>query len=144
MSARRVNRSKARQELTAVDVATLLHDSPRFRQIADAAGYTTGVEFDVESLRPAVAERGFYLTEDDARAANAHGHNLRCNVCGTYGATWTAGMERPGWGCLAVCPTDKTALEAEHRRHVSALSDLRRVRFEQPIRPPRRGPEVHW
>jgi hypothetical protein len=117
-----------------VDVATLFAVSPRFRRIAEAAGHTPGAEVNVEELRKAVAEHGYYMTEEDARAACVMGHNLRCNACGSWGADWTEQYERPGWGCLALCPEDMRALNDEHARHAAALQELRRVRFEQPIR----------
>lgn len=41
------------------------------------------------------ADRGYYPTAADARDARVPGWNVRCNRCGTYGATWLPG-QRPG------------------------------------------------
>lgn len=134
MTARRGNRSEARSELTAFDVAELLLNSPRFRALVPGRlQYHPGEAMDVDKLRADASQHGYYLTQDDARVAGVPGCNLRCNVCGTYGATWMPG-ERPGWryGNLAACPTDKVAFEAEYRRRATALAELREVRFEQP------------
>jgi hypothetical protein len=69
-------------------------------------------------------------TLDEARAACLPGWNLRCNRCGSFGATWLEG-ERPGWGALALCPPHGADLKAEHVRHASALLLLREVSYEQ-------------
>lgn len=125
---------------TAADIAARLN-SPDFRRAAEAAGYTPGVEVDVPQFAETLAERGYYLTQNLAwTVGRQSGHNLVCNRCGTYGATWTGPDERPGWGCLALCPPHKEELAAEHRRHAAALAGLRRVNFEQPS--PRRAPGV--
>lgn len=73
-----------------------------------------------------------YATKDEAKAARpvVQGWNIRCNRCGTYGATWRVG-ERPGWGALALCDPHWDELAAEHRRHAEALRWLRAVNFEQ-------------
>ena len=69
-------------------------------------------------------------TVDEARAACLPGWNLRCNRCGTYGASWLV-EERPGWGALALCPPHADELRAEYARHEEALRVLREVKFEQ-------------
>lgn len=73
-----------------------------------------------------------YATAEEAMDAGAQGYNLRCNRCGTFGATWTDLTERPGWGSLALCPLHKQELADEHARHQAALAVLRQVNFEQP------------
>lgn len=83
------------------------------------------------------AERYRYPTAEDARdrpEGPVSGWNLRCNRCGTFGATWVEG-ERPGWGSLALCPADADELGEEHARHDRALTELRAVNYEQPIAP---------
>lgn len=67
-----------------------------------------------------------------AEAADAHrmGWNLRCNLCGGYGATWIHGM-RPGWGALALCYPHKSELEALQRHHADELAALTKINFEQ-------------
>lgn len=69
-----------------------------------------------------------------ARACEAgrQGWNLRCNVCGDFGASWMEG-KRPGYGSLAVCPDCQRAVEAEESRHQSAMACLTRVQYEQPL-----------
>jgi hypothetical protein len=69
-------------------------------------------------------------TKDQAREAQRFGWNLRCNRCGGWGASWFDG-HRPGWGSLALCDPHADELDAEMRRHKSALVELRDVRFEQ-------------
>lgn len=71
-----------------------------------------------------------YPTAEAAREAHAHGWNLRCNLCGTFGAGWVPG-QRPGWGALAMCPTHRQDLDDELRRHEYAIGELRRINFEQ-------------
>lgn len=56
--------------------------------------------------------------------------NIRCNRCGRYGANWYYD-ERPGWGCLALCPEHAHELDDEYKRHCEALKIKRAVNFEQ-------------
>jgi hypothetical protein len=70
------------------------------------------------------------VTREEARERCYQGWNLRCNRCGTYGASWLAG-ERPGWGALALCPLHEAELVKEHQRHRLALRSLRAVNYEQ-------------
>lgn len=84
------------------------------------------------------------FTEGEARTAGLPGWNIRCNRCGTFGATWTDNAvrtERPGWGALALCPPHKRELEEEHERHAAALRRLREVNYEQPLREAGKEPE---
>ena len=75
------------------------------------------------------------MTQPKARV-HAHGTpfceapNIRCNRCGKYGANWYHD-ERPGWGCLALCPEHAHELDDEYKRHYEALKPLRAVNFEQ-------------
>lgn len=69
-------------------------------------------------------------TAEEAADAHRIGWNLRCNNCGGYGATWIPKM-RPGWGSLALCHPDRTALESMQRRHADELATLTTVHFEQ-------------
>lgn len=71
-----------------------------------------------------------HYTLEQANELCLPGWNLRCNRCGSYGADWMPN-ERPGWGCLALCPPHKRELVDEHVRHKLALEVLRRVDFEQ-------------
>lgn len=82
------------------------------------------------------------ITRDEARERRLPGWNLRCNRCGNYGAKWLPGM-RPGWGALALCPSDEAELWAEEERHQRAMRELTAVRFEQDRPPARRGPSEH-
>ena len=61
--------------------------------------------------------------------------NLRCNLCGSYGAEWLLG-ERPHWGALALCPKHKAELIAEKDRHEKEMKKLRTINFEQDGRYP--------
>ena len=119
--------------ISALDLVELLRH-PGARRAAVSAGWAQGVEFDVRELATGMAQHGFFVTEDLAwSVGRCHGANLRCNRCGTYGATWVAG-ERPGWGSLALCPPHERALAQEYQRHQAALDQLRTVNFEQPAR----------
>lgn len=69
-------------------------------------------------------------TAEEAAAAGRMGHNLRCNRCGGYGASWIPGM-RPGWGALALCYPHKGELVAEENRHAREMRKLTAVKFEQ-------------
>lgn len=68
---------------------------------------------------------------NEAREDARHGWNLRCNVCGNFGANWLPEL-RPGWGCLAACPEHQAAIEVEQKRHAEAMKKLTAVNFEQP------------
>ncbi len=77
-----------------------------------------------------VPAHAFYATADEAKADQVQGWNLRCNLCGSYGADWHSN-ERPGWGDLALCPTHGKDLTDENRRHDTAIAELRRINYEQ-------------
>ena len=66
----------------------------------------------------------------EAREKYVLGWNIRCNLCGTYGAEWIRG-ERPGWGALALCPAHKAELLRERYRHGKEMKRLRTINFEQ-------------
>lgn len=68
---------------------------------------------------------------NEAREDVRQGWNLRCNVCGVFGASWLPEL-RPGWGCLAACPEHQAAIDAEQKRHAEAMKKLTTVSFEQP------------
>lgn len=128
---------------TAVDLATLLQN-PYAREAATCAGYMPGAVLDgddIDDLISNMAALGYYVHANDARTNGALGWNLRCNRCGSYGATWTKTDERPGWGALALCPPHKQELADEHQRHAAALRRLRLVNFEQP--PPQPSERRH-
>lgn len=72
------------------------------------------------------------LTEDEARERNVSGWNIRCNLCGSYGAIWVPG-QRSGWGSLCLCPTHRGELEAELHRHDAEMARLRTINFEQRV-----------
>lgn len=72
------------------------------------------------------------LSKEEAKAKGVLGWNIRCNLCGSYGAEWVRG-ERPGWGSLALCPKCKAELIAEKDRHAKEMSRLRTINFEQGI-----------
>jgi hypothetical protein len=120
----------------AADLAALLQN-PYARDAAERAGYVQGVTLDgddIDDLLANMASHGFHATADIARQAGVEGWNLRCNRCGTYGATWTDSSvrdERPGWGALALCPPHKRELADEHRSHAYRLAKLRQVNFHQ-------------
>jgi hypothetical protein len=71
------------------------------------------------------------------------GWNVRCNLCGSYGASWLDPWSRPGWGCLCLCEVHKAEWEAEMSRHSIEISRLRTINFEQDVRyasaPSRKG-----
>jgi hypothetical protein len=115
---------------------------PYVRSVLTAAGYAPGTVTDLHPLAEALAGHGYFLTRDlaaDPRFGGPRpGWNLRCNRCGTYGATWTGQRgseayrtERPGWGALALCQPHHDELDAEYERHRRALDTLRHVRYEQ-------------
>jgi hypothetical protein len=111
---------------TAVKVADLDAD-------LDAGRFPAGTRLDLEHLLHRLTRP---WTLQEARRAVRAGWNLRCNRCGSYGASWCPGA-RPGWGALALCPLDLLELEAEHRRHQEALHRLQAVNYEQdPVSPP--------
>jgi hypothetical protein len=66
----------------------------------------------------------------EAKSRCLPGWNIRCNLCGSYGAEWHLG-ERLGWGALALCPEHSKELCEEYRRHRYKLSRLRTINFEQ-------------
>lgn len=77
------------------------------------------------------------LTKDEARRLALNGWNLRCNLCGSYGARWLTG-ERPGWGSLALCEHHAHELHVEKQRHDKEMRRLRTINFEQDIQRPNR------
>lgn len=70
------------------------------------------------------------LTREEAKERRIRGWNLRCNHCGSYGATWHPDM-RPGWGALALCPGHSEELGREQARHATEMERLTQVNFEQ-------------
>ena len=66
----------------------------------------------------------------EARKKCLPGWNLRCNLCGEYPANWIPN-ERPGVGCLALCPKHEAELKAENERHRIAINKLRVINYEQ-------------
>lgn len=70
------------------------------------------------------------ITKEEARLKRLLGWNLRCNLCGCYGAKWVHG-ERPGWGALALCPKHAAELSAEHDRHEKEMRRFRCINYEQ-------------
>ena len=75
------------------------------------------------------------LTKKEARERCLLGWNLRCNLCGSYGALWI-NEARPGWGALALCPEHKQEWHDEQIRHSKEVSRLRTINFEQEDRRP--------
>ena len=61
------------------------------------------------------------------------GWNIRCNVCGSYGAQCLEHGTRPGWGCLCLCEIHKAEWDAEMSRHAEVMYHLRKVNFEQDV-----------
>lgn len=59
---------------------------------------------------------------------------IRCNICGEYPAKWIYGA-RPGWGCLALCPTHYNEYCEELERHQLAMLKFREINFEQKREP---------
>ena len=70
------------------------------------------------------------LTRDEAREQGLSGWNVRCNRCGSYGASWHSGR-RPGWGDLALCKPHSIELAEELERHEKAMRVLCEVQFDQ-------------
>lgn len=74
-------------------------------------------------------------TKEEAKAQHLLGWNIRCNVCGSYGAKWIAKIDgntaRPGWGSLALCMFHQIRLDEEMERHKQALSEFTAINFEQ-------------
>lgn len=71
-------------------------------------------------------------TKEEARKLHLPGWNIRCNLCGDYGADWIPN-ERPGWGSLCLCDRHKQELNDERRRHNAEMRRLRTINFEQDI-----------
>jgi hypothetical protein len=70
------------------------------------------------------------LSKEQAREQALPGWNIRCNLCGSYGASWLM-KARPGWGALALCPTHREEYLAELARHDKAIATLSVINFEQ-------------
>lgn len=70
------------------------------------------------------------MNKEEAKLKCVCGWNLRCNLCGSYGAEWVRG-ERPNWGSLALCSIHKAELIAEKNRHADEMNRLRIINFEQ-------------
>ena len=70
------------------------------------------------------------ISRDEARKRTLPGWNIRCNLWGSYGASWLPGT-RPGWGALALCPEHAEAYLAEIARHKTAIASLSQINFEQ-------------
>jgi hypothetical protein len=66
----------------------------------------------------------------EAKEAGRSGWNLRCNLCGGYGAAWHPGM-RPNWGALALCHPHGQELSRVMRRYADELAALTKINFEQ-------------
>jgi hypothetical protein len=73
------------------------------------------------------------ISREEAKSKILMGWNIRCNLCGDYGADWVPNA-RPGWGSLALCPTHKKEYDAEIRRHGDELLRIGKINFEQDIR----------
>ena len=71
-------------------------------------------------------------TREQAKKMELSGYNIRCNLCGNYGADWIS-EQRPNWGCLALCEVHKNELQNEIKRHNNEMSRLRTINFEQDI-----------
>lgn len=143
LAARRAEDDKRRQarlekaaDAVTVDLFMPLLNQPRFRRSATAAGYCPGDLTDVRALALDLTEHYFFITTELAAAIPVPGHNLRCNRCGSFGASWTDDAHaRPGWGRLALCGDDMLEWCEESRRHNEVLRSFRagyRVNFEQP------------
>jgi hypothetical protein len=85
----------------------------------------------IEDLYPECASETAKLMRV-AADAGISGWNIRCNLCGAFGASWIINA-RPGWGSLALCPSHKEAYEAEMSRHRGVISTLSQINFEQPV-----------
>lgn len=72
----------------------------------------------------------YYATQKLAMDAKAMGWNIRCNVCGCYGAAWLPNA-RPGWGALALCPEHKADLMSLAVRHWTETRPYFRIAYEQ-------------
>jgi hypothetical protein len=78
-------------------------------------------------------EKNMILAEKEAREGLVFGWNLRCNVCGSYGATWQDRVldkpARPKWGALALCPFHKKRLNDTVLEFQAELSQMQVVNF---------------
>lgn len=72
------------------------------------------------------------LSLEQAKERCLPGWNLRCNLCGSYGAGWVP-KGRPGWGSLALCPRHETEYRAVMLLSDSLLARFRQVKYRQPI-----------
>ncbi len=77
------------------------------------------------------------LTREQARELCVRGWNIRCNLCGSYGANWIhrTPCARPGWGSLSLCPEHEAEYIAEETRHAAEMRRLRTINYEQEYRP---------
>ena len=74
-------------------------------------------------------------SKEKAKELGIMGWNIRCNLCGDFGARWIHRIHgepaRRGFGALALCPLHAHDLAAERERHAGRLIELTRVNFEQ-------------
>ncbi len=70
-------------------------------------------------------------SKEEARALGLTGWNIRCNVCGDYGAAWWHRVTRIGFGSYALCELDRVRAEQELDRHYTALEEVLKVNYEQ-------------
>lgn len=69
------------------------------------------------------------ISKEEAKERCLLGWNIRCNVCGNYGAKWIYGA-RPGWGALALCPEHEKEYNEMVYRHKEEIKNFTDVKFE--------------
>lgn len=70
------------------------------------------------------------ITKGEAKKRSIQGWNIRCNLCGNYGASWIYGA-RPGWGALALCPEHEKEYKEMIERHKKEIRKFTNANFEQ-------------
>lgn len=72
-----------------------------------------------------------YETAEQALDAGVRGWNLRCNICGNWGASWRGDHIRSAWGALALCKKHDYEFEVEVRRHREVMAVFELIAYEQ-------------
>lgn len=71
------------------------------------------------------------LTMEEALDFGLMGWNLRCTLCGSFGAEWVRGL-REASGSLAFCPGHRDEWRIEQNRHSAEVTRLSAPNFTQP------------
>ncbi|MFH1226798.1 MAG: hypothetical protein V1701_02705 [Planctomycetota bacterium] len=75
------------------------------------------------------------ITKKEAKRKIIPGWNIKCNLCGDYGANWITRTPsaKPRFGCLALCHKHEKEYLDEEDRHRKEIARLSVINFEQDI-----------